>query len=102
MKKTFMIALAGMMLFAFTQCGGGSKEFQESKKAMKEMTNALKEVTKCEDLEKAEKKIEEIGNKMDGMKFDEKDQMTKEEKEEFTKLTEEFMKLMTEKAELCN
>lgn len=26
MKKTFMIALAGMMLFAFTQCGGGSAD----------------------------------------------------------------------------
>ena len=36
MKKTLIIALAGMMLFAFTQCGGGgsskgSKEFQDNK-----------------------------------------------------------------------
>lgn len=30
MKKTFMIAIAGMMLFAFTQCDNGNKENKES------------------------------------------------------------------------
>ena len=37
MKKTFMIALAGLMLFAFTQCGGGSAN--DNKNGKKTETN---------------------------------------------------------------
>ena len=39
MKKTIIIALAGIMMFAFTQCGGGvsgSKEYQDNMKMYKE------------------------------------------------------------------
>ena len=102
MKKTFMIALAGLMLFAFTQCGGGSKEFQDSKKAIKEQISILKGIKTCEDLEKAEEKLEKISDEMDEKEYDEKDQMTPEEKEEFQKLVKEMMTLALEKYDLCD
>ena len=55
MKKTLMIALAGMMLFAFTQCGGnkGSKEFQDSKALIEKLEKAINDSKTCEELENA-------------------------------------------------
>ena len=54
MKKTFVIALAGMLLFAFTQCGGtakGSKEYQDNMKLLEESEKAFDEAKTCEELE---------------------------------------------------
>ena len=69
MKKTLIIALAGMMLFAFTQCGGGknengkegkaktetkaSKQFTEMKEAYDEVEKMIKDTKDCEELKEA-------------------------------------------------
>jgi len=95
MKKTLFIALAGMMLFAFTQCGGnggGSKEFQDSKKAIDEMTKIIKNAKTCEDLGK----LYDIEKEMSKKKYDENEKMTNEEKTEFLKLTGDLYKLLGE------
>ena len=64
MKKTLIIALAGMMLFAFTQCGGGnksessstsstkgSKQYTETVDMCKEMEKLIKDASTCDDLQ---------------------------------------------------
>ena len=55
MKKTLMIALAGMMLFAFTQCGGnkGSKEFEDNKAMFEKLEKAINDSQTCDELEDA-------------------------------------------------
>ena len=71
MKKTLMIALAGMMLFAFTQCGGnkGSKEFQDSKALLEKLSEIFEKAMEakvaelgCENEEEnvVEEEIEEM------------------------------------------
>ena len=98
MKKTLMIALAGMMLFAFTQCGGGgSKEFQVRKKATKELIDLANSAKTCEDLmsEELEKKAEKIESEMEKSLKDlkEEDKMTKEEQAELEKLEKELTEI---------
>lgn len=39
MKKTFMIALAGLMLFAFTQCGDGGNSKKDGKAKTEKTSN---------------------------------------------------------------
>ena len=111
MKKTLMIALAGMMLFAFTQCGdggndskkdgenteakvSGSKEYQNFVAGYNELMKALKNAKDCDDLEKS---IERIDKKYD-KKFDEKDKVTEEEDEKVQKMKKEVEDLMMETA----
>jgi hypothetical protein len=100
MKKTLIIAIAGMMLFAFTQCGGakGSKEFKESKKAISEMSNAIKNAKTCEELRDVWD-----DNRLEEKEYSEDEQMTEEEKAEFEKIAKEFFELCLQKEkELCN
>lgn len=104
MKKTLIIALAGMMLFAFTQCGGGgsskgSKEFQDNKKAINEMTKILKNAKTCEDLDK----LYDIEDEMDKKEYDEKEKMTDVERSEMLTLAGDLFELLGEKnKELCD
>ena len=64
MKKTLLIALAGVMLLAFTQCDNGpkngsaeeetskgSKAYKKTKKSLTTWEKAVKEAKTCEDLE---------------------------------------------------
>ncbi len=76
MKKTLLIALAGLMMFAFTQCGNGdngndnaadkkeaakveetsgngSKQYTEMKTAYDEIAKMIENCTTCEELEEA-------------------------------------------------
>ena len=53
MKKTLLIALAGIMLLAFTQCGSESKEFKDSMALMEKMQKAIKEAGSCDDMQAA-------------------------------------------------
>ena len=58
MKKTLLIALAGMMLFAFTQCGGkgtpkGSKEFQDNMELYNRIEKTVKDAKTCDELQEA-------------------------------------------------
>ena len=97
MKKTLIIALAGMMLFAFTQCGGnkGSKEFQDSKALIEKLEKAVNESQTCEELESAALTVLFSGVAME--EYAEKDKMTETEKAELEKLGENLEKVMEAK-----
>ena len=97
MKKTLIIALAGMMLFAFTQCGGnkGSKEFQDSKALIEKLEKAVNESQTCEELESAALTVLFSGIAME--EYAEKDKMTETEKAELEKLGENLEKVMEAK-----
>lgn len=97
MKKTLMIALAGMMLFAFTQCGGnkGSKEFQDSKALIEKLEQAVNESKTCEELEDAALAVLFSGLAME--EYAEEDKMTEAEKEEIEKLGQKLEKIMEDK-----
>ena len=98
MKKTLMIALAGMMLFAFTQCGGnkGSKEFQDSKALIEKLEKAINDSKTCEEMEDAALAVLLSGLAMEN--YAEEDKMTEAEKAEIEKLGEKLEKVMEDKA----
>ena len=97
MKKTLMIALAGMMLFAFTQCGGnkGSKEFQDSKALSEKFEKAINDAQTCDELQDAV--LEVLISGMAVEEYAEEDKMTEAEQAEMEKLGEKLEKLMEEK-----
>ena len=98
MKKTLMIALAGMMLFAFTQCGGnkGSKEFQDSKALIEKLEKAINDSKTCEEMEDAALAVLLSGLAMED--YAEADKMTEAEQAEIEKLSEKLEKVMEDKA----
>ena len=94
MKKLLSIAIAGMMLFAFTQCGGnkGSKEFQESKELIEKLETAVKDAKTCDELQEAALAVLLGGLAMSEYAEDEK--MTESEKAEIEKLGEKLEEVM--------
>ena len=92
-----MIALAGMMLFAFTQCGGnkGSKEFQDSKALSEKFEKAINDAQTCDELQDAV--LEVLISGMAVEEYAEEDKMTEAEQAEMEKLGEKLEKLMEEK-----
>ncbi len=98
MKKILIIALAGLMMLAFTQCGGesGTKQFKDMKKAIISQTKAVKNAKSCDELH-------DIGNDPVDMKeYSKEEQMTKEEYAELEKIGKEFFDLFMQKEnELC-
>ena len=97
MKKTLMIALAGMMLFAFTQCGGNksSKEFQDNKALTEKFEKAINEAQTCDELQDAVLSVLLSGMAMD--EYAEEDKMTEAEQAELEKLGEKLEELMQAK-----
>ena len=62
MKKTLIIALVGMMMLAFTQCGGkgneaktakGSTEYNDNKKMLQDFEKLVKDANTCDELQEA-------------------------------------------------
>lgn len=100
MKKTLTIALAGMMLFAFTQCGGnskGSKEFQDSKELLNKLETAVKDAKTCDELKEAA-----LGLLFSGLAaptYTDEEKMTESEKEEIEKLGKKLEEVMESKVE---
>lgn len=96
MKKTLMIALAGMMLFAFTQCGGGkakgSKEYQDTKALIEKLETAVKDANSCDELQEAALAVIFSGLAME--KYTEEEKMTESEKAEIEKLGKELEEVM--------
>lgn len=92
MKKTLLIALAGMMLFAFTQCGGGkakgSKEYQDTKALIEKLETAVKDANSCDELQEAALAVIFSGLAME--KYTEEEKMTESEKAEIEKLGKEL------------
>ena len=97
MKKTLMIALAGVMLFAFTQCGGnkGSKEFQDNNALFEKLEKAINDSQTCDELEDAALNI--LFSSLAVEEYAEEDKMTEAEQAEIEKLGEKLEKAMEAK-----
>lgn len=79
MKKIMLVALAGFMMLAFTQCGGGasgSQEYKDMMSFLKKVEKAFSTAKSCEDLDKA---TELFWNGVEEKEYAEKDQITEEE-----------------------
>jgi hypothetical protein len=102
MKKTIIIALAGIMMFAFTQCGGGSvsgsKEYQDNMKMYKEVEKTIKNAKTCDELSDAIMSMLFIGL-ADNNEYAENEKMTEAEKAELDKYGESFEELFKKQAE---
>ena len=101
MKKTLMIALTGMMLFAFTQCGGGtsgSKEYQDTMKMYKEAEKTIKNAKTCDELSDALMGMLLMGL-ADNNEYAENEKMTEAEKAELDKYGESFEELFKKQSE---
>ena len=90
-----MIALAGLMMFAFTPCGGkdengkektvqGTVEFKDAMKVLDDYEKAIGNAKSCEDLKKAKKDFREAANKLDDKEYGDKEKLTPEEKDKLT------------------
>ena len=102
MKKTLLIALAGMMLFAFTQCGGkgtpkGSKEFQDNMELYNRIEKTVKDAKTCDELQEAVLGMLFVGLAKD-KSYAEDEKMTEAEKAELDKLGEKLQKVMEDSA----
>ena len=119
MKKTLIIALAGMMLFAFTQCGGGknenkedkaktetksakaSKQFTEMKEAYDEIEKMINDTKDCEELKEAAFAVAlgALAIELGGDEYTAEDKMTEKEKAQFNKIIEDRSDKTQKKAE---
>lgn len=102
MKKTLIIALAGIMMFAFTQCGGGavsgSKEYQDNMKMYKEVEKTIKNAKTCDELSDAIMSMLLMGL-ADNNEYAENEKMTEAEKAELDKYGESFEELFQKQSE---
>ena len=100
MKKTLIIALAGIVMFAFTQCGGGassgSKEYQDNIKMFKELEKSIKDTKTRDELGKA---ILSSFFMTNNNEYADDEKMTKEEEAEIIKLGESFEELINKQTE---
>ena len=120
MKKTLIFALAGMMLFAFTQCGGNknengkedkaktetkstkaSKQFAEMKEAYDEIEKMIKDTKDCEELKEAAFAVAlgALAVELGGEDYAAEEKMTEKEKEQFNKIIEDLSNKAQKKAE---
>ena len=101
MKKAIIIALAGIMMFAFTQCGGGvsgSKEYQDNMKMYKEIEKTIKNAKTCDELSDALMGMLLMGL-ADNNEYAENEKMTEAEKAELDKYGESFEELFKKQSE---
>lgn len=84
MKKTLILALAGLMILAFAQCsGGGSKEYQDAQKVLNKVEKAVKNAKTCDDLDKAS---ELIWTESPKVEYEEKEKLTDDERQKLADL----------------
>ena len=109
MKKTLIIALAGMMMFAFTQCGGNGKEtksvkatkqFTEMKEAFDAVEKMIKDTKNCEELQEAAFSVAlgALAVELGGDEYTAEEKMTEKEKEQFNKIIEDLSDKAQKKA----
>ena len=101
MKKTLIVALAGIMMFAFTQCGGGvkgSKEYQDNMKMYKEVEKTIKNAKTCDELSDAIMSMLLMGL-ADNNEYADNEKMTEAEKAELEKYGESFEELFQKQSE---
>ena len=109
MKKTLIIALAGIMMFAFTQCGGsgnggsmkGTKEFTETKKMYDELEKMIKSAKTCDELQEAAfgLVLGSLASGLGGEKYTAEEKMTEQEEEKIEELAKKLLEDAEKKAE---
>ena len=125
MKKTLIIALAGLMLFAFTQCGGngkeketksdqaveetttveeattleGTQEFLDNMELFNQIEKSIKDAQTCEELEGAVFGIVGMAMANSQKEYSEQESITEEEKEKLDDLGDELQELIESKME---
>ena len=112
MKKTMIIALAGIMMFAFTQCGGGdgasksvsskgTKQYTEVKKAYDEIEKMIKDADNCDKLQEASFTLllGSLAVGLGGDQYTADEKMTEKENEQIEKIAENLMEVAKQKAE---
>jgi hypothetical protein len=119
MKKTLLIALAGLMMFAFTQCGSkgndkanenkketkveeavseqATKQFNEMKSAYDEIGKMIEDCTSCDQLEEATFALAlgTLAISLGSDEYADEEKMTEKEQ----KNLEDIIQKLTEKAE---
>ena len=100
MKKLLFIALSGMMLFAFTQCGGGkgSKEYQDGLKIYEQMEKSINAANTCDELEQAVYDMLEMALAHE-QEYTEGEKASEEEEAELNQLGDKLRDLYKEKSE---
>lgn len=123
MKKTLIIALAGLMMFAFTQCGGGNKkekedktetkaveetntvegtqQYTEMKSAFDEIEKAINNATTCDELEEAAFALGlgSLAASLSDEQNDAEEKMTEKEQNKIEELTKKLSEAVEKKAE---
>jgi len=119
MKKTLIIALAGMMMFAFTQCGGnekeketkneqpveeativeGSQEFLDNMELFNQMEKSIKDAQTCEELQGAVLGMFGMAMANSQKEYSEQEAITEEEQEKLDDLGDELQELIESKVE---
>ena len=100
MKKLLFIALSGMMLLAFTQCGGGkgSKEYQDGLNIYEQAEKSIKAASTCEELEQAVTDMLEMALASE-RKYAEGEKATEKEEAELNQFGDKLKDLYKEKSE---
>ncbi|MBP5644161.1 MAG: hypothetical protein J6X10_08060 [Bacteroidales bacterium] len=103
MKKSLIIALVGIVLFAFASCAGetnkGSKEFRDAKAFIEKFEKAVSAVTTCEELNAVGEQMETEAWGLAMQSYDENEKLTSAEEEELTKLSEKWVESIQKKYE---
>ena len=113
MKKTLIIALAGMMLFAFTQCGNnnskeskeektqveakGTQEFQDNMELFNQIEKSIKDAQNCDELNKAVYGMYEQALSIEQQEYSKEEAVTEEEEEKLDKVGEALKNLVETK-----
>ena len=99
MKKSLLIALVGIVLFALTSCGGssskGTKEFKDAKALVEKFDKQVSNAKTCDELQTIVENMTEEAEAMEDITYAEAEQLTPEEEEILnelvTKMTENFV-----------
>lgn len=103
MKKSFLIALAGILFFALTSCGdstkskGESKEFAEAKAFIQKYDKAFQDAQSCEELEELMEKMEDDAWSLNSDSYEEADRITDAEETELQKLAMSWIETISKK-----
>ncbi len=109
MKKNLIFALAGIMIFAFTQCGGGNgkgvsvkstKQFTETKKMYDEFEKLIKDAKTCEELQEAAfgLVLSSLAGDFGCEQYTAEEKMTENESEKIDEIAEKLLEAAEKKA----
>lgn len=94
-----MFALAGVAMFALTQCtSSGSQEFRDGSKLIDDVENSIKKASNCDELQAAAVEMVTKATEMDKNKYSEDQKMTEEEEAQLNGRMESLDKVFTDKA----